>query len=1397
MFKRKFNKLVNNPKLFFTDMAIKHSNKLSYLKPKKLEGSNKYTVVSAVYNVGRYLEDYFNSLTKQRLDFEKHIQLVLVDDGSTDDSAEIIKRWKKKYPYNIIYLYKENGGQASARNLGISKAEHPWITFIDPDDSINKDYFYEVDKFLLLNKSKKISFIACNLIFYFEDKNCFSDTHPQKFKFEQDVIYDCNNFKKAFQLSASSSFFLKDKIIRNNVAFDDKVKPNYEDGHFISMYLIDQNKEKAAFLKNPIYYYRKRSDSSSTLDRSWQDERRYSDVFTYGYLDVLRQYQKKNKLIPVHIQRSVLYDMIWYLKKLINNNDTISFLSEHKKSDLFNLIKTTFEYIDDKTINEFELAGCWFYHKIGILSCFKNTIPSYNIAYITEFDKSKSQALIIYYTSRASLEQFKVNNKEVIPDHTKTVKHTIVDEIFIYERRIWLPIRCDGNLVINLGSLKARISINGKMYNDSLPINKIITLPKPKPEYENIKITDDEYTDSWLFMDRDTHADDNAEHLYLYILKNKLPQKIFYIIKRESHDWVRLQNEGFNLIEYGSYNHKKAIMQCSKIISSHADYFITNYLGKNTLSNKHFVFLQHGVTKDDLSSWLNKKEHIDLFVTATLPEYQSIVSDDTKYKYTTKEVKLTGFPRHDTLLRKSKLLKNDNSIIIMPTWRSWLAGKRTGDGSNSEYLDNFKESNYAITWSNFFNNETLKKLQYLYGFKLVLVPHPNIEKYLHELSIPDYIECKPMSSIGIQEVLASCSALITDYSSIAFEAAVINKPVIYFQFDETEFFSGKHTYSKGYYDYRKDGFGPVITNEEYLLTYLEELIINKYQQPEKFQNIVDQTFPYRDEQSSFRTYNAIVSLDKKEENNETQPLNKYNYALQATLSKEWSIAEKRWRELAITYNDHAHLDIQLHIIESLRKQGKYTQAELLLNTIDNSDNSDIQLEKIYLAMARHQWGKAISMLNDIQFKTSDLKILYIRSLAEARLNIELDRFLLSCLDLPEPQKSYASIWRSICKEEWDDAIVQLATRLKNLTTNELYDYNPQLLISRCYRHINQLDVAHEQLVAYEKHSKNVPQCREEIALLANRRGQWGKIYNQITSVYPTAEDIPEPIAAIVINALQQQALQIANSLSKATLPETVLMQVKSLREKGYITKAKILLEENISIKDNNNFRDHFLIESARLAMSLHYWQQAISYWEQLNVHTIEAGMARLRCLAELGRSKAIKRTIIDANWMHELPKDQFKFAEALLEYSRNNFTEATNLLYLIVDNYSADKVFLHKPHLWLSRCLRLQGAYDAAHKQLVEYEKIINNDIQCREQIALLAWERSNYEKIIQQLSKSYTDVNDMPESMLLLLFSALQKNNRFDILSEKSNKLDPTIRKRVFEKLENILKSSHLSVVA
>ncbi|EOK1059916.1 glycosyltransferase family A protein, partial [Campylobacter jejuni] len=119
-------------------------NFLKQFKPKKYKAYNKYVIVSAVYNVEKYLDDFFKSIINQRLDFKNNIHLICVDDGSTDNSANIIKKYQKKYPKNIIYLYKENGGQASARNLGLKYLKEndlniPWVTFTDPDDFLDRD----------------------------------------------------------------------------------------------------------------------------------------------------------------------------------------------------------------------------------------------------------------------------------------------------------------------------------------------------------------------------------------------------------------------------------------------------------------------------------------------------------------------------------------------------------------------------------------------------------------------------------------------------------------------------------------------------------------------------------------------------------------------------------------------------------------------------------------------------------------------------------------------------------------------------------------------------------------------------------------------------------------------------------------------------------------------------------------------------------------------------------------------------------------------------------------------------------------------------------------------------------------------------------------------------------
>lgn len=105
------------------------------------QGFTKYSVVTAVYNAAPYLDDYFYSLTTQRLNFQNNIQLILVNDGSTDNTESVIKKWQKKFPDNIVYLYQDNQGANFARNAGLSFVKNPWVTFIDSDDFVHTQLF--------------------------------------------------------------------------------------------------------------------------------------------------------------------------------------------------------------------------------------------------------------------------------------------------------------------------------------------------------------------------------------------------------------------------------------------------------------------------------------------------------------------------------------------------------------------------------------------------------------------------------------------------------------------------------------------------------------------------------------------------------------------------------------------------------------------------------------------------------------------------------------------------------------------------------------------------------------------------------------------------------------------------------------------------------------------------------------------------------------------------------------------------------------------------------------------------------------------------------------------------------------------------------------------------------
>ena len=101
----------------------------------------KVSVIIPVYNTEQYLNKCLDSLVNQTL---KDIEIILINDGSTDNSQNIIDEYSAKYPDKIKSFIKENGGQATARNLGITKATGEYIGFVDSDDWIELNMYEEL-----------------------------------------------------------------------------------------------------------------------------------------------------------------------------------------------------------------------------------------------------------------------------------------------------------------------------------------------------------------------------------------------------------------------------------------------------------------------------------------------------------------------------------------------------------------------------------------------------------------------------------------------------------------------------------------------------------------------------------------------------------------------------------------------------------------------------------------------------------------------------------------------------------------------------------------------------------------------------------------------------------------------------------------------------------------------------------------------------------------------------------------------------------------------------------------------------------------------------------------------------------------------------------------------------
>lgn len=825
----------------------------------------RFSVVTAAYNASPWIERMLASLVQQQLPFERTIQVIIVDDGSTDQTAEVVQQWVDRFPRNILLIRQENGGPAAARNRGLVEASGEWVSFIDADDFVATDYFPAIENFL-----EQSAFdghvMACKTLQYFDPGDVIVDGHALTYKFEETKVVDLMEEPTYIQLFINACVFRRSSLVQYGARFDERVQPSFEDAHFLNLFLLQTGDFRIAFLKDAHYLYRRRGTGTGLVDGGWAKPAKYRDQILFGYLDLVQQYQRGMGSVPDFIQNLVLYECHWYMQKMLENDLPIS-LSNTQLDEFFHLGSLVFRHVSVHQILLSSLPALDLRTRITMLRVFKQ-VSFANLPLICkEVAPDGTEMELLHWTTDPATYSLHAESGQLSFRWEKHIPYEYGNKVLMYEHRLWAQLSEADPIWPEVNGERPGV-LSGELLFDSLTkstVHQSFYLPESMLSQQQRECLEaanapegKQYQSGWVLMDRADKADDNAEHMYRWLMEHHPEQMAHFVLDVRSKDWSRLEQEGFRLLPYGSPAHFQALAKAEWLVSSHADVHIVDPMQtKNQFGVPPYnvAFLQHGISMGNLYRWLNNLK-LNMIVTSTKLEYESFTKG--RYKFTEREIVLSGLPRHDAMLKKSQTRKRGRTILLCPTWRESIFRQAAALG-RAEGLELVRQSDFFKAWNGVISSHSVAQLLREQGYRLLFLPHPETGPYMPLFEGSEVCKLLQWSDVkSIQDLLVRSALVVTDYSSLVFDVAYVDIPIAYYHFHESPSYFTLQGRDKGYYDHETRGLGPVLPTQEALEEWIEDMLQNGCRPQALYQQRAAEFYSLRDGQNCRRVYEAIL-----------------------------------------------------------------------------------------------------------------------------------------------------------------------------------------------------------------------------------------------------------------------------------------------------------------------------------------------------------------------------------------------------------------------------------------------------------------------------------------------------------------------------------------------------------
>lgn len=872
----------------------------------------RVSLIIPIYNKAEWLDTCFHSILNQSIN-HRNVEVLMIDDGSQDDSLKIMKRYADKYE-NFKWFTKENGGPAQARNFGIKHATGKYLMYLDPDDYLGKNTIESVCNFFDRHYDE-IDVVTYKII-------PIKDGEEQDLHFRYEVlksqgVYDLTEPENSFICHTTMNTCVKNKF-EKNVLFSENLF-YHED----QKYNIDtlKEKQKIGYCDNAEYYYVQSSNSTTNTMlysyylfehsmKLWEREfSEFSEHVPYYiqalYISDLNWKLRANKLLPYHYDEARYHEAWNRITNLLRRCDD-AFIIHHPnverahrlywlkmKSDNFRVhfgANRIDVFCDEKFVLSekkihLTIEKCRIEEDIIKLSGVLKPLYSSIMEDVSlEVLCGLGECTIPVALKPSSMSRFhtheitnKFYNFEVAIDTNAVNKFRFIalaggkqyETDIHFSNRVPFRRRRNDSLIRDKKELRYSFRANGFIVRD-LNLNSADATKRKLWLFQKIALDDigsaiKQYrleakkkrtSPIWLYYDCKNVRKDNGYYQFEHdVYKNDGIQR-FYILDGDDFEERRKEFPADlqkHIVRFGSRKHVNLFLMAELVLASFAE--IYTYSPMTMKDFKQYSYLL------DFPKVVYLQHGV---LHAHLPWHYSLdrlkIDKEVISTYYEEENLIENYGFNRNHLIKAGMPRYDyidvsqkprKKILYAPTWRRYLIDRKENDWVSD--VDGFVNSSFYKSIMRFINDDRLDKALEAHGYTLDIQLHPIFRGYNSTIRT----ESRRVNLITDDINVVDYEIFITDFSSFVFDFVYLNRKIMYFVPDYDLFKSGMSGYCRLDLPL-EEGFGPFVQNEkdavDHLIEMMDAPISPRYLQ--KMQGF----FMYKDNHQRERIYEALKEV---------------------------------------------------------------------------------------------------------------------------------------------------------------------------------------------------------------------------------------------------------------------------------------------------------------------------------------------------------------------------------------------------------------------------------------------------------------------------------------------------------------------------------------------------------